>query len=522
MTIKELRYRNIRKLGFHSKHGKSPLTNNVISPKQINIISGPNGSGKSTILDIIRCTDKASTLKTISRENMRADSQARIEIDFTDDRSLIAIFNSQGYGQSYAGVLVKLSNESWNYQGLIDVANKGDEDLFGFGLCIKRLEVKICYRNSHDLDDLLIEDIIPHLNKDAAFLVGTAASKLKDDTFFYENPSKTNSLEYIKDNCFSPSVHDHESVMIWFNDDQGQPNQVRLDNLPAGWKSFSGLLTWLSIQPKESICIIEEPETHLHPHLQRVLIKRLREISQNRRQQLFLSTNSSIFLDYEIWDKIETNLYVTDGYGINEFNRSARYLSMMGFKPGDVFQANGIIWVEGVSDRLYIKHWLSLFCKKMKNETPIENVHYAFLPYGGAMMKHFSADDSDSINVLMVNKNSVFLADKDNDYKGDNSLRPILIKPGSYKEKIRRTLPTWITQGYTLENYLPKALFNATFEIEDGVTKLKSGHSKVKAAYKFEQEVKDFSSSYAHGSNLPQLIEWLYHFIGSWNSQEYQ
>lgn len=55
------------------------------------------------------------------------------------------------------------------------------------------------------------------------------------------------------------------------------------------------------------------------------------------------------------------------------------------------------------------------------------------------MMKHFSADDSDSINVLMVNKNSVFLADKDNNYKGDDSLRPTLIKPGSYKEKIRRT-----------------------------------------------------------------------------------
>jgi len=73
MTIKELRYRNIRKLGFHGKHGKSPLTNNLISPKKINIISGPNGRGKSTILDIIRCTDKASTLKTISRENMRAD-----------------------------------------------------------------------------------------------------------------------------------------------------------------------------------------------------------------------------------------------------------------------------------------------------------------------------------------------------------------------------------------------------------------------------------------------------------------
>lgn len=66
-----------------------------------------------------------------------------------------------------------------------------------------------------------------------------------------------------------------------------------------------------------------------------------------------------------------------------------------------------------------------------------------------------------------------------------------------------------------MEKYLRKAFFNATFKIEDGVTKLKSGHSKVKAAYKFEQEVKDFSCSYAHVSNLLQLIEWLKNFIES-------
>lgn len=34
MTVKELRFRNIRKLGFHGKYGKFPLTDNIISPKK--------------------------------------------------------------------------------------------------------------------------------------------------------------------------------------------------------------------------------------------------------------------------------------------------------------------------------------------------------------------------------------------------------------------------------------------------------------------------------------------------------
>jgi len=371
MTIKALMFRNIRKLGFHGEYGKFPLTDNIIVPKEINIISGPNGSGKSTILDIIRSISEADILKSISRENMRRDSQARIEIEFVDNKNMIAIFDAQGYGQCYAGVLIKLSDESWQYQGQIDLANAHNKDIFGFSLCMKRLQKKISYRNSHNLEGLMIEDVIHHLNKDAAFLIGTAASKLKDDTFIYESAVKKESLKDLSERCFSLSSHDHKSVNVWFNDDQCQSNQVRIDNLPAGWKSFSGLLTWLSNQPEESICLIEEPETHLHPHLQRLVIKRLREISQKRKQQLFISTNSSIFLDYEIWDKNATNLYVTDGYGIKEFNRSATYLSMMGFKPGDIFQANGIIWVEGVSDRIYIKHWLQLYCKKIIKKLPL-------------------------------------------------------------------------------------------------------------------------------------------------------
>jgi len=139
-----------------------------------------------------------------------------------------------------------------------------------------------------------------------------------------------------------------------------------MDDLPAGWKVFSGLLTWLSLQKKYTICIIEEPEVHLHPKLQRILAKRIQEIADRKSLQLFISTHSTVFLDVEIWHENTANLYVTDGAGVKEFSRTAELLAIMGIRPGDVFHANGVIWIEGPSDRIFIKHRLKLYCYEKK------------------------------------------------------------------------------------------------------------------------------------------------------------
>lgn len=516
MAITFLAFANMRKLAFTGDYSKHPLVDNELEPKQFNIISGPNGSGKSTILDIIRSPGDARMLKTLSRENMRADSRGRVHIALSNGREVIALFNSQSYGQTHVGVLVRLADASWHYQKTIDIT-RGDEELFEFYICLRKLDITIAYRCTHGIEGLPLEEVIPHLNRDAAFFNGTVAAGLRENTFIYDVPDPMAKDGYIRRNCFSSSNYDPDSLMVWFNDDRGQTNQVRIEHLPSGWKAFVGLLTWLSAQDDGTVCVVEEPETHLHPRLQRVLIARIKEVAETKNLQLFISTHSPIFLDYELWGKDSANIYISDGYGINEFSQSASYLSMMGIRPGDVFQANGIIWVEGVSDRIYIKNWLRLYCLYHKLDTPIENVHYMFIPYGGAMMKHFSANDPDTIQTLMVNKNSVFLADRDNDYIVKDSLNPILVNKGCYKEAIRQTLPTWITQGYTLENYLPADFFTAYFNEVKGVTQIKSGRAKVAVAQTFAKRPDAFMDSFRPGTNLLDLIAWLHQNITSWN-----
>lgn len=50
-------------------------------------------------------------------------------------------------------------------------------------------------------------------------------------------------------------------------------------------------------------------------------------------------------------------------------------------RASDLLQSNGIIWVEGPSDRVYIKHWLHQFCQCSFKE----GSDYQFLYYGGRL-----------------------------------------------------------------------------------------------------------------------------------------
>ncbi|WP_262813891.1 hypothetical protein [Enterobacter bugandensis] len=145
-----------------------------------------------------------------------------------------------------------------------------------------------------------------------------------------------------------------------------------------------------------------------------------------------------------------------------------------------------------------------------------------FVLYGGALMKHLSADRTDMIQTVAVNRNSFFVADNDNDndndYDANKSLFPLLLNSKSYKEEIRRKIPTWITQGYTIENYLPDNFRNRFFVDENNELKIKNSKTKVTIASIFENEIKTLSESYNTNQNLVDMIKWIHSNITMWNS----
>ena len=84
--------------------------------------------------------------------------------------------------------------------------------------------------------------------------------------------------------------------------------------------------------------------------------------------------------------------------------------------------ANCSIWVEGITDRLYLKHYLDLYFKKHDDVLPFrENVDYTFIEYAGGNIVHFNFEQHDSlesINAKYINNRIFLIVDNDNTREG--------------------------------------------------------------------------------------------------------
>jgi predicted ATPase len=229
-------------------------------------------------------------------------------------------------------------------------------------------------------------------------------------------------------------------------------NRLPLASFGTGVHELVIICTALAIYENRVVCI-EEPEIHLHPGL----LRRFMRFLDRTSNRYFIATHSNVLLDadvpmsvYHVWHDDDENASRIRKADTSERGRAV--LRDLGFKASDLLQTNGIIWVEGPSDRMYINRWLELSGSKF-----VEGIDYSIMFYGGACLANLTAADSgpteDFIELLRINQNAIVVIDRDAPM-GETPLR-------EYKERIQEEIgedKCWITQGREIENYLPAGL----------------------------------------------------------------
>jgi predicted ATPase len=233
----------------------------------------------------------------------------------------------------------------------------------------------------------------------------------------------------------------------------GEGNFLPLESLGTGIHEAVILAAACTIFSEQIVCI-EEPELHLHPLLQK---KFLQYIAKNTDNQYFISTHSAHLLDTPGASIFHVTLEngeskVSPAYEISE---KSSICTDLGYRPSDLFQTNCIIWVEGPSDRIYLKYWI-----EGKDPELEESLHYSIMFYGGRLLSHLSSEDNplidDFISLRKLNRRIMIIMDSDKKKSPHEHINKT-------KKRIKDEFESngefvWVTKGREIENYLDEGI----------------------------------------------------------------
>lgn len=118
------------------------------------------------------------------------------------------------------------------------------------------------------------------------------------------------------------------------------------------------IILYFSLEHTNSIVLIEEPENHIHPEMQRRLI---RFLSEESHKQYFITTHSNIFLNTTYANRIFFTSLEKGEIKISDATKKTEILNELGYSVSDNLVSDLIILVEGPTDTPIIEEYLKKF-----------------------------------------------------------------------------------------------------------------------------------------------------------------
>jgi len=194
-----------------------------------------------------------------------------------------------------------------------------------------------------------------------------------------------------------------------------------------GLQDLLVLLYFVGVAP-EPLLLVEEPESHMHPDMQRRLLSFIRDATD---KQLFVTTHSNVFLNNVFADRVFFTTF--DGsVHVDDATSRASILDDLGYSVSDNLVSDLIILVEGPTDRPVVEEFLS-------KDGLLRRFEVKVWPLGGDIM--------DQVDLTVFAERYSILAVIDGDPDSDKIRRRFERKCQDHGIEVHR-----LTR-YSIENY---------------------------------------------------------------------